>query len=175
MLSILPLYYYNDHDCIAVIVTSPPCALPSAWHTGSQQSFPGKHVTECRVVILTSLVSPAIASFTCNSFSLICLFFPLTATVFRAGEFERFLCNNSLLPMPRSWRPGRLVSGDLVGNGFWAVGNDPLYRDTIIQVTLLRLQTRPQTLGTLVSVLMVRGATLYRIFSTCCKAVDKYI
>lgn len=153
-----------------------PCALPNTWHTGSQ-SLPGKHITECRVVVLTSLVSPPTASFACNSFSLICLFFffPLTAAVFWAGAFERFLCNNSPPPTPRSWRPGRLVSGDLVGNGFWAVANGPLYRDTIMQVTLPWLQTQPWTSGKLVSARMVHGATLYRIFSTCCKAVDKYI
>ena len=43
-----------------VSVTSSPRALPNAWHAGSQ-SLPGKHVTECRVVILTSLVSPPTA------------------------------------------------------------------------------------------------------------------
>lgn len=152
-----------------------PCALPNTWHIGSQ-SLPGKHITECRVVVLTSLVSPPTASFACNSFSLICLFFfSLTAAVFRAGAFERFLCNNSPPPTPRSWRPGRLVSGDLVGNGFWAVANGPLYRDTIMQVTLPWLQTQPRTSGKLVSTRMVHGATLHRIFSTCCKSVDKYI
>lgn len=78
--------------------------------------------------------------------------------------------------MPRSWKPGRLVSGHLAGNGFWAVENGPLYRDTIIQVTLPWLQTQPQTSGNLAAARMVHRATLYRIFSTFCKqAVDKYI
>lgn len=44
-----------------------------------------------------------------------------------------------------------------------------------MQVTLAWLQTQPQTSGKLPPARRVHRATLYRIFSTCCKAVDKYI
>lgn len=49
---------------------------------------------------------------------------PLTAAAFQDGAFERFLCNNHC-PHIQIVGLGRLVSGDLLGNGFWAVGHRP--------------------------------------------------
>ena len=49
----------------------------------------------------------------------------LTTAVLQAKAFERYLCNNSPPPMPGFWRPGRLASGDLVGNGSRTIANGP--------------------------------------------------
>lgn len=110
-----------------------PCQMPG---TVGSQSLPAKHVAECRVVILTSLVSPPTASFICNSFSLICLFFFFSLPLCSKLEPLNDFC--AITPHPQQPDLGGL--GDecqeiLVGNVFWEVENGPPYRDAIVQVT----------------------------------------